>query len=99
VVPPLAAAWAPIRAFRARLDFEAVIASFASGNVTAGAAHTVRGCSTRPAPDARLYRASLRSDPESQLKDYLRLLSSDWMVEVQALAGWLPVILQIAAVM
>ena len=28
-----------------------------------------------------------------------RLLSSDWMVEVQALAGWLPVILQIAAVM
>ena len=31
-VPPLAApAWAPIRAFRARLDFEAVIARFASG--------------------------------------------------------------------
>jgi len=42
VVPLLAAflappAWAPIRAFRARLDFEAVIASFASGDFTAGA--------------------------------------------------------------
>jgi hypothetical protein len=46
VLPPLAtflaAAWAPIRAFRARLDFEAVIASFASGDVTAGAAHGPR---------------------------------------------------------
>src|SRR6266700_2573027 len=34
-VPPLAApAWAPVRALRARLDFEAVIASFASGDFT-----------------------------------------------------------------
>jgi hypothetical protein len=31
-VPLLAAAWAAIRALRARLDFEAVIASFASGD-------------------------------------------------------------------
>jgi hypothetical protein len=41
-VPPLAApAWAAIRAFRARLDFEAVIPSFASGDVAAGAAQSV----------------------------------------------------------
>jgi hypothetical protein len=33
-VPLLAAAWAAIRALRARLDFEAVIASFASGDFT-----------------------------------------------------------------
>jgi hypothetical protein len=38
-VPPLAAlAWVRARAFRARLDFEAVIPSFASGDLRAGAA-------------------------------------------------------------
>jgi hypothetical protein len=45
-----------------------------------------------------LYLPSLHSHPESQLRIY-RLLSSDWTAEVQALAGWLPVILQMAAVM
>jgi hypothetical protein len=40
----------------------------------------------------------MHSQPESQLRIY-RLLSKDWTVEVQALAGWLPVSLQIAAVM
>jgi hypothetical protein len=47
VLPLLAAAWAAIRALRARLDFEAVIASFASGDVTdwscARSADTQRG--------------------------------------------------------
>jgi hypothetical protein len=45
-----------------------------------------------------LYLPRLHSHPESQLRIY-RLFSRDWMAEVQALAGWLPVILQIAAVM
>jgi hypothetical protein len=68
-VPPLAAlAWAAIRAFRARLDFEAVIPSFASGDFTAvpgvlraalGAQrdrHLTPDC-TPPVP-ARILRAS-----------------------------------------
>ena len=59
---------------------------------------TVGKCSARPAPDARLYLPSLHSHPESQLRIY-RLLSRDWTAAVQALAGWLPLILQMAAVM
>ena len=58
----------------------------------------VRGYSARPAPDARFYRAGLHTKPERQLRIY-RLFSRDWTVAVQALAGWLPVILQMAAVM
>jgi hypothetical protein len=56
-VPPfLAVAWAPLRAFRARLDFEAVIRA-SPPVVSRLAVRGVPGLKMRPASDARLYPA------------------------------------------
>ncbi len=56
----------------------------------------LRSLPVRPAPAARAGPEGLHSQPV--LPNAYRPFSRDWTVEVQALAGWLPVILQIAAV-
>jgi hypothetical protein len=97
-------AWAPLRAFRARLDFEAVIR--ASPPVGSRLLYAVLGGQAggllrdrHLPPECTVPITARGLSVSCRLAESQILLSSDWTAEVHALAGWLPVILQIAAVM
>ena len=97
-VPPRAAlAWAAIRAFRARVDFDAVIR--ASPPMISRLPLCARSLDTQR--DRHLTQILPRESGLATLelaRDQI-WLSRDLTVEVQALAGWLLVSWQIAAVM